>query len=262
MTVAPASCAAASACWAWPTVSVAAITSATAPCRVPPSEVKSFWNSIRTRAVVFGSIGAPSSYRWPGPCARAAISVMSSRGSPRCASTHACLLCEQFQDVPVRLAGRPGESELTGAVAAGVCLGVQLGGLGRLPPGRRSGQLRVQHAAVTGEGAAAPVEWACSPVSATARDTFTRSALRPIWVEEQVGWIVSDSSLRVLAEHRQHVAGDEGDASRSPRRAGRGRSRACAGNPRCSWTRRRPPAAGRCRVASLITGSTFSRIAA
>ena len=39
---------------------MAAITSATAPCSVPPSLVKSFWNSIMTNAVVFGFIDYPS----------------------------------------------------------------------------------------------------------------------------------------------------------------------------------------------------------
>src|SRR5512132_2470128 len=34
---------------------VLSITSWTAPCRAPPSEVKSFWYSIRTTAVRFGS---------------------------------------------------------------------------------------------------------------------------------------------------------------------------------------------------------------
>ena len=34
---------------------VSSITPATAPCSAPPSEVKSFWYSIRTIAVCFGS---------------------------------------------------------------------------------------------------------------------------------------------------------------------------------------------------------------
>jgi hypothetical protein len=40
---------------------VFSITSWTAPCRAPPSEVKSFWYSIRTTAVCFGSTGMAAS---------------------------------------------------------------------------------------------------------------------------------------------------------------------------------------------------------
>src|SRR5450755_4531182 len=38
------------------------MTSATAPCKTPPSEVKSFWYSIRTTAVDFGSTDIARSY--------------------------------------------------------------------------------------------------------------------------------------------------------------------------------------------------------
>ena len=38
-------------------IPVLSITGSTAPCSAPPSEVKSFWYSIRTTAVLDGSMG-------------------------------------------------------------------------------------------------------------------------------------------------------------------------------------------------------------
>src|SRR5689334_23005362 len=52
---------------------VRSITSWTAPCSAPPSEVKSFWYSIRTTAVFFGSTGmarAPLGQGGVGPTLR------------------------------------------------------------------------------------------------------------------------------------------------------------------------------------------------
>src|SRR5437764_15486956 len=43
---------------------VRSMTSCTAPWRAPPSEVKSFWYSIRTTAVRLGSRGTTTSFRW------------------------------------------------------------------------------------------------------------------------------------------------------------------------------------------------------
>src|SRR5258708_36921718 len=57
----------------------------TASCNDPPSEVKSFWYSIRTTAVFLGSIRAPSQSAWQAarrkqPTQRAALHV---RAYPR-----------------------------------------------------------------------------------------------------------------------------------------------------------------------------------
>ena len=57
MIVAPAARAAAIAAWVFSIIEVASITSATAPCREPPSLVKSFWNSMSTRAAFDASMG-------------------------------------------------------------------------------------------------------------------------------------------------------------------------------------------------------------
>ena len=55
MIVAPASRAGATARPVFASIPVDSITSDTAPCSAPPSEVKSFWYSIRTTAVSRGS---------------------------------------------------------------------------------------------------------------------------------------------------------------------------------------------------------------
>src|SRR5712691_359800 len=55
MTVAPAALAWSATFLVFSSMSVDFITVSTAPCRAPPSEVKSFWNSMRTTAVDFGS---------------------------------------------------------------------------------------------------------------------------------------------------------------------------------------------------------------
>ena len=57
MIVAPAARAAAIAACVFSIIEVASITSATAPCREPPSLVKSFWNSMSTRAAFDASMG-------------------------------------------------------------------------------------------------------------------------------------------------------------------------------------------------------------
>src|SRR3954452_1043702 len=56
MIVTPAVRAAATTSLVLASIPVLSMTSDTAPCSTPPSVVKSFWNSIRTRAVVLGSI--------------------------------------------------------------------------------------------------------------------------------------------------------------------------------------------------------------
>ena len=56
MIVAPAARAAAMAACVFSIIEVASMTSATAPWREPPSLVKSFWNSMSTRADVDASM--------------------------------------------------------------------------------------------------------------------------------------------------------------------------------------------------------------
>src|SRR6478609_8383631 len=67
MTVTPAARAAATTSWVLASISVRSITSETAPWSAPPSDVKSFWYSIRTTAVVLGST-AMSSLLKVGAC--------------------------------------------------------------------------------------------------------------------------------------------------------------------------------------------------
>src|SRR6478752_1810384 len=67
MTVTPAARAAATTSWVLASISVRSITSETAPWSTPPSDVKSFWYSIRTTAVVLGST-AMSSLLKVGAC--------------------------------------------------------------------------------------------------------------------------------------------------------------------------------------------------
>ena len=57
MIVAPAARASSATCFAFSSMLVDSITSSTAPWRAPPSDVKSFWNSIKTTAVCSGSVG-------------------------------------------------------------------------------------------------------------------------------------------------------------------------------------------------------------
>jgi len=63
MTVAPCARAASTTSLVWAIMSVDSMTSATAPCSAPPSDVKSFWNSTRTTAVLFGSMAVLLSVR-------------------------------------------------------------------------------------------------------------------------------------------------------------------------------------------------------
>src|SRR5690349_20922537 len=56
MIVTPAARAAATTSLVFASIPVLSMTSDTAPCSTPPSVLTSIWNSIRTRAVVFGSI--------------------------------------------------------------------------------------------------------------------------------------------------------------------------------------------------------------
>src|ERR1700712_1068917 len=71
MTVAPAARAASATFCVLPSMSVRSMTSATAPCRTPPSVVKSFWYSISTTAVVFGSMAMVGSFVVARVCALA-----------------------------------------------------------------------------------------------------------------------------------------------------------------------------------------------
>src|SRR3954465_5633577 len=64
--VAPAERAASTRVRVFSSMPVFSMTSSTAPCSAPPSEVKSFWNSISTTAVVFGSTGTGGSFRRAG----------------------------------------------------------------------------------------------------------------------------------------------------------------------------------------------------
>ena len=57
MTVVPAVRAPSITLFVFASMSVLAMTSLTASCSMPPCDVKSFWYSINTRAVVFESIG-------------------------------------------------------------------------------------------------------------------------------------------------------------------------------------------------------------
>src|SRR6266516_479664 len=56
ITVAPAAWASSTSFFAFSSICVESMTSWTAPCNAPPSDVKSFWNSISTTAVDFGSV--------------------------------------------------------------------------------------------------------------------------------------------------------------------------------------------------------------
>src|SRR5689334_21946563 len=72
-------------------MSVLSITSETASCNAPPSEVKSFWYSMSTTAVVFGSIAmCPSFCRWtPAPDASPASRRRQPAARPGCSVLHA-----------------------------------------------------------------------------------------------------------------------------------------------------------------------------
>src|SRR6476620_3486261 len=62
MIVTPACRAASTTCCEFASMFVLSITSSTAPWSTPPSEVKSFWYSMRTTAVLDGSMGMASSW--------------------------------------------------------------------------------------------------------------------------------------------------------------------------------------------------------
>ena len=61
--VAPAARAASTSARVFSSMPVFSITPWTAPCSAPPSEVKSFWYSISTTAVCFGSTGTGGSFQ-------------------------------------------------------------------------------------------------------------------------------------------------------------------------------------------------------
>ena len=83
MTVTPAACAASMTSRALAIILVLSMTSETAPCSTPPSDVKSFWNSIRTTAVVAGSRGMTISSRgWSCSHANPGRPYLSCRRSP------------------------------------------------------------------------------------------------------------------------------------------------------------------------------------
>ncbi len=72
--------------------------------------------------------------------------------------------------MPVRFPGRPCHRQLTGPVAGRVSARVAFADLRGLVGGGRRGELRVQHAPVAGEGAAAPVQRHGDVIGDLARD--------------------------------------------------------------------------------------------
>src|SRR4051794_17253721 len=83
MIVTPAVRAAATTSLVFASIPVLSMTSDTAPCSTPPSVVKSFWNSIRTRAVVLGSIAIGTPRDADGSYGHANRARLRGQGSAR-----------------------------------------------------------------------------------------------------------------------------------------------------------------------------------